>query len=320
MTTISAKMVSDSVSPAGIRLTTMQLRYPKFIHGELMTHRAFSRNASSSRAIPVERLIQNVLDDTAGPVSWGKNQRGMQADGEHRELVPLDGWFNANGPVTRKVTREEAWSMARDDAIRMARAFSAAGYHKQIVNRLIEPFCHIDVVVTATDWNNFFALRCHPDAQPEMRVLAEKMRDARDQSAPKRLECDPSSPFCWHLPYVDVGEEMKNWPQVPLQECRNNLIKLSVARCARVSYSQHDGTRPDASVDLKLYERLVGSAPLHASPCEHQATPDELVNKYEPGYASEPGGGHHWKNPDLHGNLRGFIQYRKTIPGERVEE
>lgn len=140
--TISAIVIADTISPAGKRITTLQLRYPRMVHSEFMTHRVFSRNASSSRAIPVERLIEDVLRDTAMPIHWGKNQPGMQARKKHDAPVLLDGTF---------VSNENAWLAARDQAIEAARAFTKAGYHKQIVNRLLEPFAHINVVVTATE-------------------------------------------------------------------------------------------------------------------------------------------------------------------------
>ncbi len=279
--TITAQVIADSVSPDGIRLTTFQLRYPKFIHGEFMTHRVFSRNASSSRAIPVERLIQDIVDDPAAPIFWGRNQPGMQS---REELTGIE-----------RHLAEITWDEARLEAIKNARMMNNAGAHKQIVNRIIEPWCHINVVVTATEWDNFFALRCHADAQPEMRVLAEAIRDARDGSTPILL----APPF-WHLPYVAPVEQNR-----PKSMMVQELIKLSVARCARVSYLTHEGKPPDVDADLKLYDRLVSAVPLHASPAEHQATPDER--------------GHltgNWYHSSEHANFRGWRQYRKMLPGE----
>jgi thymidylate synthase ThyX len=186
--TIAVKKIADSVSPNGIRLPTLQLRYPKFTHGEFLTHRVFSRNSSSSRAIPVERLVQDIIDDPVIPSFWGKNQKGMQAIVDCNNEISLSGYNH---------TREEVWNHARRCAIYYARSFAEAGYHKQIVNRLLEPFCHINTVVTATDWDNFFALRCHKDAQPEMRLLAETIRNVMEESKPIELKLGQ-----WHLPYV----------------------------------------------------------------------------------------------------------------------
>lgn len=289
--TITASMICDSVSPQGIRLCTMELCYPKFIHGELMTHRVFSRNASSSRAIPVERLIQQVMDDPVMPMYWGKNRPGMQATEE----------MNAD----EKKTAQEIWLLARDEAVAQARCLVALGAHKQIVNRLIEPWCHIRVVVTSTEWANFFALRCHPDAQPEMRYLAEEIQTARNRSTPKLLY-----PGQWHLPYVseyDMSQLISSgWKSDQLHV---GMIKLSVARCARVSYRTHDGNHPEIDKDLELHKFLVGQVPLHASPAEHQATPDRLV--------SEAIG---WEYPEEHGNFHGWCQYRKMLPNENVRD
>lgn len=278
--TIQARVVADSVSPQGKRITTLQLKYPRFIHSEFMTHRMFSRNASSSRAIPVEKMIQNIIDDTAMPIHWGKNQPGMQA---HEECDALVYGFNFNvfEMTDDGLTRQEAWLKARDKAIEFARAFHKAGYHKQIVNRLLEPFMHITVLVTATEWDNFFELRDHPDAQPEIRELASQMKIAMASSY-----CDEIAINDWHLPYV-THDEIATYGKL-------NCIRLSVARCARVSYLTHDGLKPNYEKDIDLYNRLVGSVPLHASPAEHQATPSMFEHMSS-------------------GNFVGWIQFRKAL-------
>ena len=320
--TITAKIIADSIGTKSPRLTTMQLRYPKFIHGEAKTHRvlkigdrayesledvgfmddpAFSRNASSSRAIPVERLIQDVLEDPVIPVSWGKNRPGMQAT---EDMSP------AEAAVAR-----DAWLRARDGAVAHARRLLELGAHKQLVNRVIEPWCHINVVVTATEWNNFFALRCHKGAQPEMQELARAMRSCLKDHVPELLQLGS-----WHLPYVDPSRDVNLLPSAPKDYpigpgdrhregtwFRDCLKKLSVARCARTSYLTHELKVPKVEEDLALYDRLVGAAPLHASPTEHQATPDQ-----------NPRTEAAWYRPDLHGNLVGWIQYRKTLPGENA--
>jgi Thymidylate synthase complementing protein len=294
--TIEAKIIADSISPDGIRLITFQVRYPKFVHGELMTHRVFSRNASSSRAIPVEKMITEVMREPAMPVHWGANQRGMQASTE------LEGAARASAMMH--------WCDARDNAVHVARLLMKLGAHKQLVNRLIEPFCHINVVITATDYENFFALRRHADAQPEIHVLADAMFTARAESVP-----EPLRPGQWHLPYIEpfdllpfnvVSTEYQLKAADIDQELINRLIRVSVARCARTSYLTHGGQRPHIEADLDLYDRLAGSVPPHASPCEHQATPDSMTTD---GY---------WNQPNLHGNLRGWIQFRKTLTNEYV--
>lgn len=304
---ISAKIIADSISSNNKRITTVQLRYPRFIHAEFMTHRVFSRNASSSRAIPVKNLIQDIIDDPVYPSYWGANQKGMQA-GEEIDAPILTEWVN---PPEREwtdwdayqipITKKQAWDEARNEAIKWAERFDKAGYHKQIVNRLLEPFSHINVVVTATEWNNFFHLRCHPAAQPEMRMLAEAVYAARETSTPEFLNTGE-----WHLPYLTEDDKYKLHYDY---EDWKLAINVSVARCARVSYLTHEGEVAPIEKELKLYNDLVGSVPLHASPAEHQATPDTMGHNF----------GEDWDNPDLHGNFKGWIQYRKTLPQENIE-
>lgn len=321
--TASVKIILDSITREGIRVTTFQLRYPRLIHSEFMTHRLFSRNASSSRAIPVERLIQDVIDDTAMPSKWGRNKPGMQAGEDWSAPIYVD-YFDDHGNgdilnITEEFSPEEAWLFARDRAVEVARAFAKSEYHKQVVNRLLEPFSHINVVVTSTDYNNFFALRYHADADPTIKELAEAMYAAYSSSEPFVL-----MDGCWHLPYVTVNDKNKVALMYPLslENITDNvfastkyietLIKISVARCARVSYKTHDGRETTVEEDVELFDRLLASVPLHASPAEHQVTPDRkvLVDLFKDDTFYE------WQYPELHGNLRGVIQYRKTLPGE----
>ena len=266
--TIEAKVIAHSRSPGSPDLITIQARYPRFIHAEVMTHRVFSRNASSSRAIPIQRMIQDVIDDPAMPVAWGSNKPGMQAGEE------LD-YFAKQACVAQ-------WLAARDFAVERARVIAAEGAHKQIANRLLEPFGHISVVITATEWENFFDLRCHPDADPTMRALAEAMRDAIAASEAVERE--------WHLPYLR-GDEILLQREYGMER----LALISAARCARVSYLNHDGSSPDIAKDLALAQRLLESK--HMSPFEHQA------QAWSQGYYDEA----------LCGNLRDWYQHRKLI-------
>jgi len=285
--TIEAKIIADSISDEGIRLTTFQLRYPRFIHAELMTHRVFSRNASSSRAIPVKKMIEDLRRDPAMPVYWGSNQAGMQA-GAELEMHDLLG-------------AKCVWIAAMEDAIAHAETLMGAGLHKQIANRILEPWAHINVVVTATDYANFYALRRHADAQPEIKVLADAMWEASKASSP-----DPLKSGDWHLPYIEGDDWYKEI---------DVLKKVSVARCARVSYLTHDGRQTSIEEDVALYEKLVVSRPLHASPAEHQATPDIYFTGKELTQFPEPEG---WEHSELHGNFTGWIQYRKTLENEFI--
>lgn len=300
--TFAVDVVADSVNHAGNRLTTFQVRYPRFIHSELMTHRMLSRNASSSRAIPVNKQLARILADPAMPVEWGKNKPGMQA----AELL-TDEQVKAAMDI---------WIKARDASIAFSQEMNALNIHKQITNRIAEPFSHIAVIVSGTEWANFFALRDHPDAQPEFQVLARHMAVAYAASEPKKL-----TPHVWHLPYVQDSEHRMS---VSIQ------LKLSVARCARVSYMNHDGTEPDIEEDLKLHDRLAVQKPLHASPCEHQATPFYLVDDDDVrngipmyGYPYDVKWDHRAGRLDLgtpwSANYRGWFQYRQSLRNQNVE-
>lgn len=289
MTTISAKVIADSMTKAGNRLTTVELRYPRFIHAELMTHRVFSRNASSTRAIPVARQIEEVKNDPAIPIYWSRNQKGMSADDENwgEPIRVAQGIY---------VPRDEAWNSARYDAIRWASRFSEAQYHKQLVNRLLEPFVHINVVVSSTKWNNWDRLRMHRAAEPHIRHLAREIKKARDDSTPAVL-----ADGIWHLPYItedDMKHPRANWM---------TLGMVSSMRCARVSYRGFDDRDPDFRKDLEAYQRNLVSVdpedPPHASPCEHPAMADGDR-----------------KFPAMWGNFDGFCQFRKlAIPNEAGE-
>lgn len=273
---IEAKVIEDSVSPTGKRITTIQVKFHRFILPEFNTHRVFSRNFSSSRAIPTAKLIEQVRTNPALPVHWGQNQPGMQAS-EELSGAALDNAM-------------QQWNMAANLAADMAEAMAAAGAHKQIVNRIIEPYLYVTGIVTSTEWENWDSLRAHPDAQPEIHELALKIREARANSTPRLVDSGE-----WHLPYVTEEERTDGY----YHGKEELLAKISAARCCRVSYLKHDGTCPSISDDLALFERLAGSVPIHASPLEHQASPDALYEDCS--YCA----------PYLHGNLHGWKQFRK---------
>ncbi len=267
---IAARILADSVSPAGIRLTTMEIVCYRYVWAEFMTHRCFSRNAGSTRATPIATFITRVLDDPAIPTRWGSNGKGMQ---DHGEVAP---------EVAAKA--EKVWLRARDNAIESVRELEELGIHKQISNRLLEPWSLITAIVTATDWGNFFDLRRAPDAQPEIRVLAERMWEAYMSSTPTLLGWDD-----YHLPLIQEGERAQLGDE--------QAVKVSVGRCARVSYLTHHGVR-DPTADIALHDQLAGNG--HWSPFEHVARP-----QIGPGeYLSQCG------------NLWGWTQYRKVLPAE----
>lgn len=271
-----AKVLADSVSSHGYRLTTMEVRYPRLIHAEFMTHRVFSRNTASSRAIPIKKQIEIIETDPFVPTYWGANQSGMQAE---QELSPADA------DKARAI-----WLAARDDAVKHARELQEigeSGVHKQLTNRILEPFMWHVVIVTATEWDNFFALRANASAQPEIRKAAELMRQALADSTPQTLGDGE-----WHLPLIQPDERDGDFEKTA--EAR----AISAARCARVSYLTHDGRR-DKEADLTLYHRLISEG--HMSPLEHVARP--LTNE-------------ELKQGEWRGNFRGWLQLRKTMPHE----
>jgi len=194
------------------------------------------------------------------------------------------------------------WNDAMRHAIDHAQALHEDGAHKQLVNRLLEPFSHITVVCTSTNWSNFLHLRDHADAEPHIRILAQEVRKALEGATPQVLY-----PGDWHLPFVNVTDEHGVEPlALSGGEALQNAIKLSVARCASTSYKTVDGFDMTIERAVELHDKLVAQDPLHASPCEHQCSPDQLdctTGQYE--------------HPEKHGNLRGFVQYRKTLSGER---
>lgn len=281
------KVIEDSISAASKRITTFQLTYPRYIHAELLTHRVFSRNASSSRAIPVSKAADRALSEIVEPIFYGLNQPGMQASNECLEGEALE--------QARDIWRRMAESCAEG-----SRQLAALGLHKQWANRPTEWFSNISVVLTATEFDNWFELRAHEDAQPEIHELAIQMMVALDCSTPNLLKSGE-----WHLPYVTQAERDSLNPET--------ARKVSAARCCRVSYLKHDGGTASVEEDLALCDRLAGAQPIHASPFEHQATPDRLV----PGNRMQLP---HWEYPKLHGNFIGWIQYRKLIENQFKQE
>lgn len=244
-----AKVIADSISESGHRLTTIQAKIHRFVLAEINTHRAFSRCSASSRAVPAKKLRQQVIDDPAMPVFWGINRPGMQAVGE------ADG--------NERQSFMDRWLIARDAAVVQHRNLEREGLHKQLVNRIIEPWLWHHVIISATEWDNFFWQRCHPDAQPEMRAAAEAIYAAYSESRPDLILHGE-----WHLPYITEGELAD--PTISTY----NLQAISTGRCARVSYLNHEGVR-DLSADVALYGRLVKQSPGHWSPLENVATPDD---------------------------------------------
>lgn len=284
---VMASVIEDSINEWGQRLTTFEVTFPRFILAEVNTHRQLSRSYRSSRAVPTIKLLKELRESPSGPMHWGLNQPGMDAAAE----VPYQAMEAA----------KDVWIRAAQEAADRAEELLALGLHKQVANRLLEPFLVVHGVLSATHWDNFFGLRLHP-AQPEFNYLAQVMWADYQRSKPKLL-----LPGDWHLPYITELDRAR-----ALVHCKDNIdeaLKLlkavSAARCARVSYKPFDADRPSTSEeDAELFQKLAGSAPIHASPLEHQATPDRVTLE---GF---------WANQHLHGNFEGFIQHRKELPGE----
>lgn len=284
---ISAEIIADSINPNGKRITTFVSGHPLIIHPQLLTHRALSRNGASARAIPVQTNVEYIEKENMLPVYWGKNRSGMKAVEECDEPIYIDGEY---------LSREDAWKKLRKYSCDAALAFSKAGYHKQITNRFLSPFSNIKVVITATEFDNFFNLRRHKDTQPELRVLADMMYELYITSVPRQLDYGD-----WHLPYIT--DEMREKYDVKI------LRKISASCCAQVSYRSLD-TGVDKA--LRIYKNLVGMKPVHASPFEHQATPipqmTDKNNKFVPGVTHMDRNGDLWS-----ANFKDWIQFRQLI-------
>lgn len=291
----SAEVLAHSISEAGAEAITMHVKFPRICLSEFNTHRKIAKNTSSSRAIPVERLVQSILNDMFIPYHWGKKRPGMQATEE------LDGW--------RRTAAETIWKGFGRAACYAALLLDKIGLHKQVTNRLIENFGYVNVVFTTTDLSNFFALRRHPDAQPEIRALAEAIYDAYAASTPELLEIGK-----WHLPFVTEEEKAKY--------SIDELLLLSSARCASTSYETVDKKPIDLVAARRITDKLIKSNPIHASPFEHQLTPDVLVEiEYRVAKSKKKlQTAKVWKSPSKHGNTVGFIQHRKLFPNESANK
>lgn len=283
---IEAKIIEDTMNEQGHRVTTFVLRYPRFIHSEVLTHRVFSRSASSSRAIPINKIIDSIEQEIAAPIHWGANQRGMQASGEVQDENIVKG--------------QKLWSEAAKNAIKVAREMAELGLHKQVVNRILEPFSHISVVLTATCFENFFYLRYSEMAQPEFKALAKKMYSVYKKSEPRPvLSFEDSGVVDMDSPYISL---MAHLPFVPVEERSipfKDALAMSQARCARVSYNNHDGSVNSLYKDKILADSLAKEG--HFSPFEHQAI--SVVGALD----------------ELKGNFRqtyDWVQIRKLYPNE----
>jgi thymidylate synthase ThyX len=287
MEMIKATVIQDSIFAN--RITTFELEYPRFIHSELMTHRQFSRNAASSRAIPVAKMHDHILANMAHPIEWGVNRPGMQAS-----------------EVLEETAAMAVWQCAGEEAVRWSKSLANQGLHKQIVNRVTEPFQVMKTVVTSTEWDNWYNLRNHADAQPEIRELAKAMLVAHKASKPTVIY-----PGEWHVPYVDRGTSATGMAYIinDTQVSKEIARKVSASCCAQVSYRNHDDSVEKAEM---IFDKLITSQPAHLSPVEHQATP---MSKWIHRDDEWPLGVTHF---DRYGdgwsaNFKQWIQFRQTL-------
>jgi thymidylate synthase ThyX len=344
----SAKIICDSISETGKRITTFEITFPRIVLAEFNTHRMFSRNSASSRAIPFKKQIERVETSPFVPEVFPINGKGMQPNAY---LKREDFGFHK---------AEEAWYHARDSAIKAARIlynclddreadkiledflgdkseYAEVNIHKQLVNRLLEPFQWHTVIVTATEWDNFFKLRTNEQAQYEIRRIADLMYDAYhlyvdtdEKGLRSRTHLEPKllKQGEWHLPFISDEDEkevawflrnknIKLYGITPEQTILNIFKEVSVARCARVSYLTHDGKR-DIEKDLELFDKLKTSG--HWSPFEHVATPYFTKNSPDDKWFYSDNG---YRITDdekyidiIKGNFIGWKQYRKEFQDE----
>lgn len=333
MSQCKATVIAHSKSSVtGKEIFTFELEFPRIILAEFNTHNALSKNASSSRAIPVLTMLKQVRENPAFPVRFGAANAGMQDKGVHASYVLLPDPDDLGGFYF--ATNEDAWRESANHAANLAEAFHDAGYAKQICNRLIEPFQMMKVVMTATELNNFFWLRDHDAADPTIAQLARVIKAAYDASKPTVLQ-----PGEWHVPYYNTGF----W--IPHHTTEDGVVRdvfgndqdhalvISASCCAQVSYRKLDDTIEKARgvvarLNLKGEEP---DQPVHASPLEHQATPIEptsgplegegdnvrpctVVNSRFNPRTWQEGITHMDRDGTLcSGNLKSFIQHRQLV-------
>lgn len=316
----SAKIIADSVSPAGHRLTTFEIVFPRIVLAEFNTHRLFSRNSASSRAIPITKMIEMAENDPYIPTHWGKNQKGMQA---YEEL----------SPEAARLAKEQ-WLHGRDHAVDVVRRMQMPDIdlHKQTANRLLEPWLWHTVVVSSTEWSNWGHLRDHHAAHPEIQKPASSINFLLAFEKPKKLLRGQ-----WHLPYTDVEDQVTLETEMSMDDSRELLKKVSVGRCASVSYMRQNVHEMKADEE-RCQKMLAGG---HMSPFEHVARPMTEIELetyrmhhlvLEGGFTMDTRTKHTTDDVVMHdgvlrkilsirtthfcGNFNGWVQYRKTIPYE----
>lgn len=324
---VSAKVVAHSkAKQTGKEIITFELEFPRIVLAEFNTHNALSKNSSSSRAIPVLTMLEQVRKSPSMPIRFGAANKGMQDAGEHNDLVIVS---NELAESWGGMYPDDAWYYAANQAADLAQAFHEAGYAKQICNRLIEPFQRMKVVMTATELANFLWLRDHQAADPTIEALAKEIKRAYINS--EAVELDVGD---WHVPYFG-GEGVGYWLKgcgIDLQEA----LDISASCAAQASYRKLDDSLEKAkSVVERLNLGVDINEPMHVSPTEHQATPiAETKGCFGGSYedatifpqteVNVPFSPRTWQDGVTHvkkngtlcsGNLEGWVQYRKLIKG-----
>lgn len=286
---ISAEVILDSVTRTGQRITTVQVVAPKFLDAEFRTHRMFSQNSSSSRAISAERLME---DDYFLPSDIREKEGGMQ------------GYTKLSGNLSSVFLSD--LRKIRSDIVNVVRLWSGK-IHKQHLNRYLDPFAFQKKLITSTEWDNFFKLRLALDAQPEIQEAAKATRHAIDKSIPKERHI--------HLPYLS-SEEMTDLVPYPDKACM-----LSAGRCARISYSNgKDGKFRVWKDDLDLAKRLLLDG--HMTPFEHQAWPMERLywnNRADIRFAEKGVTAGTRDGLLISANFHGWIQNRQYLQQRNLE-
>lgn len=295
---------------------TLKLKYGLMIHAELLRHKLFSHSVKSNRAIEPHRIRHEVINDPYIPVRFGQNQRGMVAKGESKYAR-----------FARKM-----WLAARYVACGIHYCFEKIGIHKEITNRLLFPWQWVSQTLTFTEIDNFFNLRLHQAAQPDIQRLAQVIRDCLE-NAHANDEIEDIGLGDYHVPYVNRyknGEGQVVYRDNDGRELSvEQAIVCSMARCARSSYNNHDGSKSTYNTrvkqgmrtDLEIYQDLIESKPVHASPGEHVCTPmvkqNVSLNSGVKIAFKQPGVTHVDRHGMLwSGCLRGWVQQRYLLEDE----
>lgn len=281
-TTIQAEIIADSVWPIighNKRLTTFKLVVPHSVLGHLVRHRAFSLSVASNRAL----RSSSVMDTLNYIPDWRTAQKGMQP----AEFI--------NDKNKRDYLDDIVYTLKNYTSEYVNEMVNKHNVAKELTNRYLAPFQLVTVLVTSSEYSNFFNLRDHQDAQYDTQIVARKMKKLLEENTPTYLERGE-----WHLPFISYGEAKDN---TIIEQ-----IAASVARCARTSYKlPNSENRSDIISDIRLFNKLI-TPPIHASPLEHVATPLRMSDIYASILPEDK-----TLNSAFYGNTYGWVQLRKLF-------